>query len=79
LIKKVLGYKITGRNIPSWICRRDKFLTQRNMPSSHFDAKVFHPGGDINFIRPADLPVGYPNALGVVHGEPPLSLALLKA
>jgi len=51
---------------------------QRNMPSYHFDAKVFHLVGDINFNRPADLPDGYPNALGVVHGEPPLSLELFK-
>jgi hypothetical protein len=41
----------------------------------HFDAKVFDIKGDNNFIRPVDSPDGYPNALGVVHGEPPLSWA----
>jgi len=51
---------------------------QRNLSSNHCDAKVFHPGGDISFIRPANLPDGYPNALGVVHGEPPLSLTLYE-
>jgi len=48
------------------------------MPSEHLDAKVLRRVGDINFIRPADLPDGYPNALGVVHGEPPLSLVMKK-